>query len=229
MKKTTLFFDMFNTLAEPHNGVKHLAYEALGISGGEWDRALWEPSLELDRALGRVRSGREIMERAFGHAPYSFTAAQLDAALAAHTERMRLALCDLMPGILSTLARLKEDGFTLGIISDADVIDIAGWNVSPLKSFMDIAVFSCDAGVKKPDPAIYALAMERAGCSAEEAVFIGDGGSDELMGAKRCGMTTVRAEHLLRRDEAKRQELDAWSDYVLGRFPDLKEMLKAMQ
>jgi putative hydrolase of the HAD superfamily len=52
-------------------------------------------------------------------------------------------------------------------------------------------VFSCDVGMKKPDSEIYERSLFELGVRAAEALFVGDGGSDELLGAKRVGLTTV--------------------------------------
>jgi FMN phosphatase YigB (HAD superfamily) len=48
-------------------------------------------------------------------------------------------------------------------------------------------VTSADAGMPKPDPAIFLLALERLGASATDAVHIGDSAADEE-GARAAGM-----------------------------------------
>ena len=45
----------------------------------------------------------------------------------------------------------------------------------------------------KPDPEIYNLACERLGIVSAKAVFVGDGGFDELQGAAEVGMRPVQA------------------------------------
>lgn len=223
--KTTVLFDMFNTLAEPHEAVKHFEYEPLGATAEQWHDAFWEPALVLERGLGRIRSPWEIFKRACGNLPFAVTDEQIEASLNAHLNRMRLALCDVDEEILSTLRELKRRGYRLGIISDADVTDIAYWKDSPLRPLMDTVVFSCDAGLKKPDAAIFSMALKGCFSTADKTVFVGDGGSDELHGAKRAGMTTIRSEYLLKRSDAERAKLDADSDYVISRFSELKTLL----
>jgi putative hydrolase of the HAD superfamily len=41
-------------------------------------------------------------------------------------------------------------------------------------SMADVAIYSHEEGVRKPDPRIYALACERLGCRPEEIVFLDD-------------------------------------------------------
>ena len=54
----------------------------------------------------------------------------------------------------------------------------------------DAVVISGEEGVRKPDPAIYALAVERLGLPAEEIVFVDDLPGN-LKPARALGMTTV--------------------------------------
>jgi putative hydrolase of the HAD superfamily len=43
----------------------------------------------------------------------------------------------------------------------------------------DVAVFSCDVGLAKPDPAIYRVAADRLGADPTDCVFIGGGADDD--------------------------------------------------
>ncbi len=92
---------------------------------------------------------------------------------------------------VETLARLKGLGKSLGLISNAFPMDIAGWGRSPLKPFFDTVIFSCDVGMVKPEPAIYELCLSSLRAKPDAALFVGDGGADELKGAQEAGMTTV--------------------------------------
>jgi phosphoglycolate phosphatase-like HAD superfamily hydrolase len=54
-------------------------------------------------------------------------------------------------------------------------------------------VFSYEVGVIKPDQEIYTYACERLGVAPGDAWFVGDGGSDELRGARAAGLRPVWA------------------------------------
>jgi len=114
-------------------------------------------------------------------------------------ERVREVLTDIRPEILETLRELKRRGHRLCLVSNADAIDVLPWAGSPLAPLFDEAVFSCEVHLQKPDPAIYLLAARRMGAQPGGCVFVGDGGSDELAGAKAVGMRTVQARHFLQR------------------------------
>lgn len=61
-----------------------------------------------------------------------------------------------------------------------------------LGGYVDICVSSAEAGVSKPDPAIFRLAFAQAGCRPEEAVMIGDRLDNDIFPAKALGIRTVR-------------------------------------
>jgi putative hydrolase of the HAD superfamily len=52
--------------------------------------------------------------------------------------------------------------------------------------------------VRKPDPRIYKHALEALGARPDEAIFVGDGGSDEHRGARAVGLPTVLVTRYLR-------------------------------
>ena len=52
-----------------------------------------------------------------------------------------------------------------------------------LRPFFDAVVVSGDVGVKKPDPAIFAPALEQTGLVADEAIFVGDSPEDDVAGS----------------------------------------------
>jgi putative hydrolase of the HAD superfamily len=55
----------------------------------------------------------------------------------------------------------------------------------------DRVVTSAEAGARKPDPAIFAAALELAGCDAEEAVHVGDTPEEDLEGAAAAGIRAL--------------------------------------
>jgi putative hydrolase of the HAD superfamily len=88
------------------------------------------------------------------------------------------------------------------------------WEESPLAPLFDEAVFSCNVHLIKPDPEIYLLAARLVNCPPQACVFIGDGGSDELMGARRAGMRTIQVRYFAQR------EVEG-ADCVVERFEDI--------
>ena len=60
-----------------------------------------------------------------------------------------------------------------------------------LRPFFDAVVVSGDVGVKKPDPAIFAPALEQTGLATDEALFVGDSPEDDVAGARAAGLRPV--------------------------------------
>jgi len=74
-----------------------------------------------------------------------------------------------------------------------------GWG-----SLFAVCVSSAEEGVKKPDPAIFRLALARAGCRADEALMVGDRIDNDIAPAKSIGMSTVRVRQGLARKQEPR-------------------------
>jgi len=123
---------------------------------------------------------------------------------------------------LGMLEQLMDAGKVLGLISNGDVNEFTGWQTSPLHQFFCCAVFSCDVGYVKPEQEIYELCVKRLGVKPADCLYVGDGGSDELRGAKACGMTTVITIRVIKdlwpeKIDGRRRyadhEIDAWDDF----------------
>lgn len=105
---------------------------------------------------------------------------------------VKFALLRLFPNTMSTLIHLKSKGYKLGVISNGLTIKQYEKLVRlGLHHFFDSVITSQEAGVEKPDTAIYELAMQRMGCNAENSVMIGNSFKDDIMGAINAGMSAV--------------------------------------
>jgi putative hydrolase of the HAD superfamily len=60
-----------------------------------------------------------------------------------------------------------------------------------LRNLFDGLVISEAAGVSKPDPAIFELALRMAGASAEEAIMLGDSWTNDVMGGVGAGIAVA--------------------------------------
>ena len=97
----------------------------------------------------------------------------------------------LLDGITPVLQDLKRD-FRLGIIANQHPPveqAIADYGIAGL---FDVIVISETVHLFKPDPAIFRCALDRAGISPSEAVFVGDRPDNDILPAKKLGMKTVR-------------------------------------
>lgn len=83
------------------------------------------------------------------------------------------------------------------------------WDTLPLASLVDAAVFSVVAGRRKPHASLYRSMCQGLGVAPSEAIYVGDGGSNELTGATAVG---IRAIRLVAPDSADALVYDAEAD-----------------
>lgn len=99
----------------------------------------------------------------------------------------------LFPAVAATLRTLKGRGFKLGVITNTATpgCEKRRWlEQSGIDVRFDCFVASCEAGVEKPHPRIYELALAECGVHPGESLFVGHEAS-ELDGARRVGLRTV--------------------------------------
>ena len=99
----------------------------------------------------------------------------------------------LHPGILPMLSALKEKGIKIGLITNCFSEEAKLIRESELFPFFDAPCLSWEVGIRKPDPAIYYVCMEKLGIPVENCLYVGDGGSQELETARGLGMQAVQA------------------------------------
>ncbi len=86
------------------------------------------------------------------------------------------------------VAGLKRAGIRTGMLSNS--WGPQTYDTTRFDELFDITVISGDEGMRKPDPAIYALAAERIGLGYEELVFVDDL-PHNLAPAQELGIATV--------------------------------------
>jgi putative hydrolase of the HAD superfamily len=219
-----VIFDLFHTLTSAD--VVHLSgkgtSEMLGVSREDWNEQLLKYS--DDRLRGKITDPFIIIERMAHAIDRTITLETIKKAVANRIKRFRHALMSIDESNLDTLRRLKYMGKTLGLISNADVTEILGWQSSPLVQYFDKALFSCQVGFVKPEREIYESCISGLGVVPEDCLYVGDGGSDELKGAHDVGMKTVLTTHVIsqlwpERIAAARMH----ADHVIGQITQIIE------
>lgn len=95
--------------------------------------------------------------------------------------------------VMALISDLRRHGVGLAVISNCFSEDVLAWSTCPLAREFQCAAFSFAEGVAKPAPEIYLRAVSRLGVEPATAVFIGDGGDNELAGAAHAGLRAFRA------------------------------------
>lgn len=223
-----VYFDLFFTLINPEY-LDASEYSILGITAHEWELYAEDEVLYKERATTRSLSAKEIIDKIIQIMPYDISDEQKRKIQYCREERMKKALLSVDTQILETIRELHKQGIMLGVISNADIIDIKFWEKSPLAQYFDAAIFSCNVGVLKPEAEIYSSAMLKLNALAEESLFVGDGGSDELHGAKKAGMKTVFTEYLVQKSENEREQILADTDYHINKFEKILDIISSIK
>jgi putative hydrolase of the HAD superfamily len=219
-----VLFDLFDTLLymEPtsawQEGIR-LAGEA-GLTKEQW-LAGWRST--ADRAMrGQIRLVDERVRQALIVAGLPDPPDRLVQSMGAARRRDWLDSAALYGDVPHSLAELRRTSYKLGLVSnifayEMDIIQRLG-----LRPLLDAVVLSCDIGTCKPDPGIYLAAAVQLAVAPAECVFVGDGMSGELSGARAVGMTAVRIDRSVR-DEGEERG-DAY-DARVTTLPELLEWL----
>lgn len=91
------------------------------------------------------------------------------------------------------LEELKRKGVKIGLISNCFSEEAIVIRRSVLFPYFDGVCLSYEEGLQKPDKEIYKRCMDKLSVTAEECVYVGDGGSFELETAGELGMKAVQA------------------------------------
>ena len=190
---TAVLFDLFETLIT-ESGVQPTRASSLATTLGlEKDayRKEWKmrrPSIvrgQMSFAEALTEISQTLMGRADPAAIQGICQQRLREKAVAYAQ-----IHDEVAALVTTLARR---GVGLAVISNGFEEDVLGWSHCSLAAEIRCTVFSYAERIAKPDPEIYQRALLRLGVDPATTVYIGDGGDDELVGAKRAGLRAYRA------------------------------------
>jgi putative hydrolase of the HAD superfamily len=91
----------------------------------------------------------------------------------------------------SVLGDLRSRGLKIGIVSNWDTRLKTISDGLGLTRLVDFIVISAEVGVRKPDPRIFRMALDKAGVRPEEAIHVGDLPEEDAEGARRAGVRPV--------------------------------------
>lgn len=190
-----IFFDLFDTLCTVDEDVyykgKRAAAEAAGLDYGAFLAAWSDTSQEA--SVGRLKTPYARAEKALE------TLGVRDRRAVAEVARLDVetiqACVVYYDGAEEALEALRARGFSLGLISNATATTAFAIGPLRLRNRLDSLVFSYEVGATKPDPAIFEMALQKAGCGPAEALFIGDGANHELDAARGLGLGTLCMDH----------------------------------
>jgi HAD superfamily hydrolase (TIGR01509 family) len=197
-----IFFDAGNTLLRMNYAViaRELARLGVEVTPDAVERAEWGARVRLDPDLAAARGAsterratadrylRYILEGA------GVTHERVIAAIAGWHSAYNLPVGvwdGANPGAAAALALARERGVRAAVISNSNGSVRAILEHVGLLHFLDFVLDSSAVRVEKPDPRIFRMALERSGIGPDEAVYVGDIYSIDVLGARAAGMRAV--------------------------------------
>ncbi len=97
----------------------------------------------------------------------------------------------LIDGARETLCSLADSGYRLGLLSN--------WSPSlpgllrrfGIGHFFEFIIVSALVGLAKPDPAFFDLAVQKAGCSPDRLLYVGDSPASDIAASRAAGWDAV--------------------------------------
>jgi putative hydrolase of the HAD superfamily len=186
-----VLFDFFGTLTRAvRRGPRHHTIASvLGCDPDaffdELDRTFYQraagrygPPIEALRRVAYAAGGRP------GRTELSYAAIARVDAVHADTVLRREAV--------PVLSELRHRGVPVAVVSDCWYELPAFLPKLPIAPYLEACVYSLDVKQCKPHPAMYLEACRQLRVDPDECLYVGDGGSRELSGARDVGMRAVR-------------------------------------
>ena len=222
-------FDLFGTLvgtfsSSAHDIVLENMAKTLGVEIGAFAQ-LFDYDMRKAREMGNFPSIEENIKVACKQMGVNPSATTIDKAARHRFDFMKDAL-DPRNDAIQTIVQIKSKGYKTGLISDCSPEVPMLWSETPFAKIVDVPIFSCEVGIKKPDQRIYKLLCDRLGVKPEECLYIGDGDSSELEGAIEVGMDPVliriKGEDAYDRD---RPLVDHWKGKKISVLSDIMQFV----
>jgi putative hydrolase of the HAD superfamily len=193
-----VIFDLFSTLTsltQLPEAPGRFSHEVLGVSPEAWREALFHQSRE--RLVGEIIKPVEIIRDIAWKINPSIPEEILEEAARERRIRFRYCLEHPPTGVVNSVRKIKDAGFKLALVSNADAVEVEGWQGSELGSLFDKTLFSCHEGYMKPEKEIFQLCLKRLNLNGPDCLYVGDGGNEELIASAREGMHAVLTTQFL--------------------------------
>ena len=168
--------------------------DSVDLHAAAWQRAFAEFGHEVSffDARGQIGKGGDKLIPAFLSEPEQ--EAHGDAMEAFRTQLFRseyLHLVRPFTAVPELMRRAKEAGLKIAVASSAKQEELDVYmEAAGIAGLIDVSTCSDDVGQSKPDPDIFQAALDKLGCTADEAVVIGDTPYDAIA-ATRAGIRSI--------------------------------------
>lgn len=97
------------------------------------------------------------------------------------------------PGLVEMLEMLRGMGLRMGVVSNIISTSFVPHILKEygIDSYMDCIVMSSEVGIRKPNPAIFTVALQRLGAKRETTAYVGDTLSRDVLGVKNAELALM--------------------------------------
>jgi len=197
MECKAVIFDLFETLITEWGHQKYTKKKLCSDPGIEkevfdqyWDKK------GKDRYIGKISfvdSIRYVCEKC---------GKQIDESTLSYITKKRITTKS------ACFEHIHQDVFRL--LSNCSSEEVTVIKQSRIYTYFDQVVLSYETEMQKPDSRIYQTAAKLLGVVSDECVFVGDGGSSELEGAKAAGMMAIQAKWYTNQHPHKRDSIESF-------------------
>jgi putative hydrolase of the HAD superfamily len=192
-----VLFDAGGTLVQVHTDRLADELRARGADPGDLSDAFWRTLVLLDAEFGPAAGEQTDWWSAFLARMAEHSALPVDLVAEAWTaadERQHL-WDDPIPGAHECVTRLREAGLRVGVVSNSDGRVEGALARANLAELFEVIVDSGVVGVAKPDPAIFAYALDALGLTPAETWYIGDTVTYDAAAADAAGLQSWVIDH----------------------------------
>lgn len=231
MKYEAVIFDLYGTLVYnfSRKEYENVLAEMVEILDIQYDKfvQLWFETFK-ERTTGELPSPRATIEHIYRKLNIPADSGRIERAAQVRLDYTIRAMKPV-PGSVEVLTKLKSEHYKTGLISDCSIETPIAWENSPFAPLFDATVFSCIAGIKKPDPRIYHMTLDELGVQPEDCLYIGDGSSYELTGAREVGMYPVLIRQPDESDDTHFIDREEWGGTVISSLWEVLNLVEQVK
>lgn len=207
MRYHNLIFDLYGTLVDIHTEEDEIVWEKTALLfrfyGADYTAQTLHRAFHLAMADREAQAGQNY--ECFPDIPFEQVMTQLfrekgvdrDAEMLGVQAAQLFRICSieylrLYPRVLEALELLRESGYRLWLLSNAQQVftafELTALGLGPQ---LDGVFLSSDYGCRKPDPRFYRAVLEEKGLAAADCLMIGNDRETDIAGARAAGMATL--------------------------------------
>lgn len=214
-----VLFDLDNTILDRSRTFRSFTKQFIDTYLGHLDST----SVIFDRIIDLDQDGYKdkslLFDELLDELPWKVKPQKLELLDFYEAEYVKSAV--LMDQAKEVLRRARSIYKTALITNGRNVIQYGKIDHLGIRQDFDHIIVSEEAGVKKPDPKIFTMAIEALRVSPEQCIYVGDHPVNDIQGAAGIGMEAI----WLKGNQPWREELTAKPLFVIQQLDELLELL----